>query len=266
MQKRKAIFITGAASGIGRATARLFARVGWYVGLADVQRQALEALSGLPEFSSSRTFAVDVTDTAGLASALQSFFEHAGGRLDVLFNCAGILRMGPFGQVDLAEQQRTIAVNLTGTVNATHAALPFLRATAGSKVVNMSSASAVYGVPELAVYSATKCAVRGLTEALNIELEPHGIWVCDVMAPYVRTPMILDAPSQATSVSRLGVRITPEAVAAVVWRAARSRRLHWTVGWMLPSMMLGFWAAPWLRRPLIRLLTFDPAEGKSSRD
>lgn len=261
MQKRKAIFITGVASGIGRATALRFAREGWCVGGLDVNRQALEALAGLPEMGGSRFFSADVTAAGEVASALGDFHKQAGERLDVLFNSAGILHMGLFARVDLARQQRTVAVNLIGLINAIHAAVPFLKATAGARVINMSSASAVYGVPELAVYSATKCAVRGLTEALNIELEPQGIWVCDVMAPYIRTPMILDAARQATSVRRLGVRLSPEAVVEVVWRASRQRRLHWTVGRLLPFMMALSWALPWIRRPLTRRLSFGGLDG-----
>ncbi len=122
----------------------------------------------------------------------------------------------------------------------------------------MSSGSSLYGTPELAVYSATKFAVSGLTEALNIEFEQFDIYVSDVLAPYVQTPMITDSKVQASSVGRLGVRILPEQVAAVVWKASHSRRIHWKVGWLLSLLAFLSWAFPFGNRTLTKLLAFTP--------
>ena len=103
----------------------------------------------------------------------------------------------------------------------------------------MSSASAVYGAPELAVYSSSKFAVRGLTEALNIEFEKYGIWVCDIMAPYVSTPMITNAENKATSVEKLGVGVTPEQVAETVLKATKKKKVHWLISTKLKFLVLG---------------------------
>ena len=84
----------------------------------------------------------------------------------------------------------------------------------------MSSGSAGYGIPELAVYSSTKHAVKGITEALNIEFESYDIFVCDIMPNYVATPMVNDAEHQAKSVEKMGVNLTTQQVAEVVWKAA----------------------------------------------
>ncbi|CAN5260897.1 hypothetical protein BH09MYX1_BH09MYX1_17660 [soil metagenome] len=92
----------------------------------------------------------------------------------------------------------------------------------------MSSASAIYGQPEMAVYSATKFFVRGLTEALDLELRAKGIRVCDVMPGFVDTPMVRNEAQKPRSMSVFGVKTKPEDVAAIVWRAAHSQRLHWT--------------------------------------
>lgn len=252
--EKKTIFITGAASGIGRATALHFAEKGWYVGLFDVDAHGLEKLSHHIGQEKCCHGVMDVTRDESVQGAVRHFSERTHGRMDVLFNCAGILFMGPNTEIAMADQEKTVAVNFTGVLRCIHESLDLLKRTPEAVVINMSSASAVYGSPELAVYSATKFAVRGLTEALNIELASVGIRVCDVMAPYVQTPMILDAAVQATSVRRLGVRITPAEVAAVVWKAAHGNRVHWKVGLLIRLMMAGTWALPFARRLLVRIL------------
>ena len=256
MTFKKCIFITGAASGIGRATACLFARQGWFVGLGDINEAALNDLGRDLGDDQSCVLVTDVTRLESVRSAVETFGAQTGGRMDVLFNCAGILRMGPHQQIPIEAQTQTVAVNLTGVLHGIQTSLPLLKQTPGAAVINMSSASAVYGGPELAVYSATKFAVRGLTEALDIEFEPLGIRVCDIMVPYVATPMIVDATVQATSVRRLGVRVSPEKVAATVWRAAHGKKLHWKIGATIRVLMFGMWALPFARRFLVKTLTF----------
>lgn len=256
MTSQKSIFITGAASGIGAATARFFSRRGWFVGLSDINARALENLHR--ELGTPRTcyLDTDVTCPQSLREAMATFGEQTGGRMDVLFNCAGILHMGPHRTIPIEAQTKIVSVNLNGVLHSIQAGLPLLRQTPGARIINMSSASAVYGGPELAVYSATKFAVRGLTEALDIEFEPLGIGVCDIMVPYVATPMIVDAAVQATSVRRLGVRVEPEKVAGAVWKAARGRKLHWKVGATIRVLMFGMWALPFARRFLVKTLAF----------
>lgn len=250
----KSIFITGAASGIGRATALHFAEKGWFVGLFDIDADGLVKLSDHIGQEKCCHGVMDVTRPESVQAAVGHFSRQTGGRMDVLFNCAGILFMGPHTAIAMDDQEKTVAVNFTGVLRCIHESLDLLKQTPGAAVINMSSASAVYGSPELAVYSATKFAVRGLTEALNIELASMGIRVCDVMAPYVQTPMILNAAIQATSVRRLGVRITPAEVAVVVWKAAHGDRVHWKVGLLVRLMMVGMWALPFARRALVGIL------------
>jgi len=221
------IFITGAASGIGAATARLFAANGWRVGLADRDAAALTRLAeeiGAP----ARAFAVDVLDMASLEAALAAFVGPEG-KLGALFNSAGLLDMRPFAETPLARLHAILDVNVKGVINCITAALPYLRAHGAAHVVTMSSAAAIYGVPDLAVYSASKFAVRGLTEALNIEFERDGIWVADIMVGYVDTPMLGKAETTAKSVELTGVNVTPEMVAETVGRACAGRQVHWFV-------------------------------------
>lgn len=101
----------------------------------------------------------------------------SGGRLDVLVNNAGILQSGAFADIALADQQRAVEVNVIGVLNGWWTAHPVLNEAAGSHVINLCSASAIYGQPELATSSATKFAVRGLSEALDLEWEDDDITV-----------------------------------------------------------------------------------------
>lgn len=195
------ILISGAASGIGAASARLFHRRGWRVGLLDIDAEALRGLAA--ELPGAWQRAVDVSEPDAVGEALAQFC--ADGRLRLLFNCAGILRFGRFEEVALEDHARLLAINLQGVLNCCHAAFPFLRATPQAQVLNMGSASGLYGVPEMAVYSASKFAVRGLTEALELEWRRHGIRVADLMPPFVRTPMVAGQTYRPPVLRRLGL-------------------------------------------------------------
>jgi NAD(P)-dependent dehydrogenase (short-subunit alcohol dehydrogenase family) len=223
MSRVRSVLVTGAAHGIGRATAELFAREGWLVGLYDIDAAGLAAVEeGL---TGARTVSghLDVADAGEWAEVLTRFAEHTGGTLDVLVNNAGIIAAGQFADLSPALQRRVVEVNLGGVVTGCASAFPYLRR--GSCVVNVASASALYGQPGLATYSATKAAVCALTEALDLEWQPLGIRVVDVLPVFVRTGM-LDAASDVRSLRTLGVRLSPEDVAAAVRLAVddRSRR------------------------------------------
>jgi NAD(P)-dependent dehydrogenase (short-subunit alcohol dehydrogenase family) len=225
----RSIFVTGAGAGIGRATACFFSKKGFTVGLFDVDEKGLaETLAMLPgDRAQATTGTLDVTDEKAFARAMESFGEKTGGALDVMFNCAGILRMGKFDEIPLADCDKQIAINLRGVIIGTRVALPLLLRGEMKRIVNMSSASAVYGTPDLAVYSATKFAVRGLTEALDLELGPRGVRVCDVMPGYVATNMVHSQTYHPKTLDTLGVRLTADDVAKTVWRAAHGKGVHY---------------------------------------
>ena len=166
----KSIFVTGAASGIGRATALLFGRRGYSVGCYDIDVDGARKVA--ESMNSASHGRIDVSNEESWAAAV-SDFESAYGRMDVLFNCAGILRMGRFEDVSPAECRKQLEVNVMGVVLGVQRCLPLLERTRDAAIVNMSSASATYGQPELAVCSATKFAVRALTESLDAEHDAH---------------------------------------------------------------------------------------------
>jgi len=257
----RSIFITGAASGIGRETALLFASRGWRVGLFDVNEQALAQVAR--EAGEGRALArrLDVRDLADYRAAVAAFSEWTGGRMDALFNCAGIMRMGPFAEVPIEEHVRTIEINVTGVVHGIHLALPLLRATPGAHVLSMGSASGVYGVPDLATYSASKFFIRGLTEGLNIELERHGIVVTDLMPLYVDTPMVQSQTYRAGSLETFGARLTPREIAELAWKAIHGRRVHWRTGLLLKTLNYLGGALPFVSRPTMKMVNRRRAAG-----
>ncbi|EKF75845.1 short chain dehydrogenase [Alcanivorax hongdengensis A-11-3] len=231
----KRILITGAASGIGMATARHFHRQGWQLGLLDINEVALAKLAD--ELGNSWHRRLDVTDADACRQACEAFAGDQG--LDVLFNCAGILSMGHFEDISPARHKQIIDINVTGLINMSLAALPALKNSDAPAVINMSSASALSGVPHLASYSASKFAVRGLTEALHIEWKRLGIRVVDLMPPFVKTPMVDAADFRAPVVDRMGVNLTAEDIAAEAWKAANEKvPVHNPVGFTFKMMKL----------------------------
>lgn len=234
----KNIFITGAASGIGRAVAQLFHSKGWSVAITDVSEPQLAELART--LGSERVWSrvLDVTDAKACREAVDAYAGQFDGYLQVLFNCAGILQTGPFEKLSPGTHKRIIDINVGGVMNMCHGAFRALRVTPGAVLVNMSSASALYGTPDFASYSASKFAVRGLTEALNIEWKVHDITVVDIMPPFVKTPM-LERHGDSPIVERLGVSLSAEDVAQAVWDECQddADRVHRPVGLSFKAMM-----------------------------
>ena len=228
-ERQRAIFITGAASGIGRATAELFASRGWFVGGFDVNRNALAALSEGLGSGAGLFRPLDVTDRAAVLAAVEEFARATSGKLDLLFNNAGIDAKGPFADMPWEKIVAVVNVNLLAGMSLIHAAIPLLRATPNSLCFSTSSASAIFGTAGLAVYSATKHAVKGLTEALSVELAAHGVRAADVLPGIIETGML---PAEMKEVfPKEGMwRVMPaSAVAEAVWAAYGSKQLHWYV-------------------------------------
>jgi NAD(P)-dependent dehydrogenase (short-subunit alcohol dehydrogenase family) len=221
------IFITGAASGIGRLTAQRFAREGWRIGAFDIDAAGLDTLRAELGEDRCLTGRLDVTDRDQFAGAIEAFGAWTGGRMDVLFNNAGILQQGRFDAIPLDLHLKTIDVNVRGVVIGTYLALPLLKATPGACILSMCSASAVYGTPDHSVYSATKFAVRSLTESLDFELGEAGIRVVDLMPSFVATPMVLDQENPSPMVANMGIAHQPDEIAEWAWRAVHGRRVHW---------------------------------------
>lgn len=226
------IFISGGAAGIGLATAVRFDREGWTVGVYDVDRAALDALAlDHPDWILGT---LDVRDEQQWQRALADFTSHTDGTLDVLDNNAGILISGPLNEISADAIKRQIDIDVLGVTLGAQAAFPYLRDTPGSHLVNIASASAIYGQPDIATYSASKFYVAGLTEALELEWAPHDIRVVGIWPLWAKTAL---ADTDTKSTKTLGVHITPEQVAERIWTSVHPdaadklmHRTHYSVG------------------------------------
>lgn len=254
----KTVVITGATAGSGLATALRFDRAGYRVAAYGRNKAALDGLRRQlrPE---AVVDTLDIQNADAWNTRLGELADVTNGRLDVLINNAGILTSGQFAETPLEVQHSIIDVNIGGTMNGCHAAYPYLRSTPKAQVINVCSASAIYGQPELAAYSASKFAIRGLTEALELEWANDDIRVCAVWPLFVATAMTdgLDTGSTRT----LGVSLTAEDVADSILKTANSRpRLphgpHYAVGWQAEAFLTASSFLPsWVLREFNRRAT-----------
>lgn len=176
--KDRTAIVTGAASGIGLALSRALLKGGAKVLLADNNAQGLaRAVESLSVHAGQlQHAAVDVTD-ADAVQLLIDFAVARMGRLDYLFNNAGIAGMPPTLQATLGDWQRIVDVNLGGVINGVHAALPVMKRQGGGHIVNTASIAGLMPVPGKVLYATTKHAVVGLSESLRLELAGEGIFV-----------------------------------------------------------------------------------------
>ena len=237
VEPRKSIFVTGAASGMGRATAVLFARSGWFVGAYDVNQDGLASLkteigeaNGIfAPLDKSKLNNLGNMEPDAFASAMSSFGTPTGGTLDLMFNNAGIAAGGLLDEQPWSEIQRIIDINLMGVIIGARLAIPLLRNTPGSLLLNMSSSSAIFGTAGISIYSATKHAVRGLTEALSIELKRFGVRAADLLPGLIDTPLLGDQMRAMAPTEGMWRLIDPAEVAGTVWDAYHQDKLHWYV-------------------------------------
>lgn len=220
----QSIFISGAAQGIGAAIARLFHQQGYKVGIYDINgSQAQQVANELGK--NTKAGQLDVTNPEQWLTALKEF-ETWAGSINILVNNAGVLYSGAFEHTNLADHHRTIDINIKGVINGCYTALPFLKRAGFARVINLSSASAIYGQADLASYSTSKFAVRGFTESLDIEWQKHGIRVLDVMPLFVQTAMVKDMDVQ--SIKKMGVNLSAQDVAAQIYTLANLKENAFT--------------------------------------
>lgn len=187
--KGKRVLVTGASSGIGRATAERLASLGANVALASRHRDSLEAVRQEVEKHGVRGLVVptDVTRSEDCEAAVQRTVETFGG-LDILVCSAGLSMRAYFEGSSLEALERVMRVNFFGTLYATHFALPHVKASKGS-LVAISSLTGKRGIPSYALYGASKFAIQGLYEALALELGRDGVHVGIVSPAFVETPL-----------------------------------------------------------------------------
>ena len=187
----KVCLITGAGSGIGRASAVLFAREGACVVVADVDRAGADETVRLirTEGGTANTFIADVTSPHD-ARRLADDTVKAEGRIDVLFNNAGIAGVGDVEETTLELWERVMRVNVRGVFLMSRAAVPTMVAQRAGSIINMSSAIAETGLGRRVSYAASKGAVLALTKSMQVDLAPYGVRVNALMPGTIMTPFV----------------------------------------------------------------------------
>jgi len=185
----KVVLITGASSGIGRATAVRLASLGARLALAARNAGALEETAAEIRAQGGQALVLptDVTHAEQCRQTVESAVGHYG-QLDVLLCSAGVSLRANFADTDLPVFERIMRVNFFGTLYASYYAIPHLKTTRGS-LVAISSLSGKRGIPSYAVYGASKFAIQGLYQSLRVELQPFGIHVGVVAPGFVDTPL-----------------------------------------------------------------------------
>ncbi|TAI64517.1 SDR family oxidoreductase [Bradyrhizobium sp. Leo170] len=186
---QKVALVTGAARGIGLATARRFLAEGWPVALLDIERELLsDAVASLKQAENTLALPCDVSDAAAVAAAVAAV-EKRFGRLDALVNNAGVAVFAPLLETSDADWSRILAVNLTGPFLCAKAAAPLMREHGGGAIVNITSISAVRASTLRSAYGTSKAGLAHLTKQLAVELASLGIRVNAVAPGPVDTAM-----------------------------------------------------------------------------
>jgi short-subunit dehydrogenase len=200
------VVVTGASSGIGRATALRFGQRGSSIVLAARNKEALDAVATEIERAGGRAH-VTTTDVAEWEQVQRLAAEAVSrfGRIDTWVNNAAVSAYGTVAQMDVSEIQRMVQVNLMGQINGMKAALEEMRRQGQGSIINVASALAERSVPLQAAYCATKHGVKGFTEALRLELEAEGLPINAVLV----MPSSINTPLFRHARSKLGVKPMP---------------------------------------------------------
>jgi NAD(P)-dependent dehydrogenase (short-subunit alcohol dehydrogenase family) len=228
----KRAFITGAASGLGRAIATELAAARWQLGLLDVSaprladtEAALRAAGVTPH-----VYAGDVADEAFVAASIADFVRRAGG-LDVMVNNAGVAAAGPVEATPPSDWRWITGINLFGVVWGCQAAVPHLRAAGSGLVLNVASSAGFAAAPQMSAYNATKAAVISLTETLAAELEGTEVQASVAMPGFFSTHLLatMRAPDEQRAMAQRIMQSSGEdatSAARAILGAAAGGRLH----------------------------------------
>src|SRR5262245_27445041 len=188
---QKVILITGASSGVGQSTARLLSRKGYKIfgtSRNPANAEAIPDVEMLP---------LDVRSDDSVAACLKAVADEAG-RIDVLVNNAAYELAGAIEEISIDEAKAQFETNFFGAVRMVQAVLPSMRQHKQAQIINVSSLSGVSSIPFMGIYSASKFALEGYTEALRMEVAPLNIHVSLTEAGFLKTPMMMQRADLAT--------------------------------------------------------------------
>jgi 3-oxoacyl-[acyl-carrier protein] reductase len=231
----RVVLLTGAASGIGRHLAGLLSARGDRLLATDVNLAALEATARHDAWPLDRVqlAALDVRDPAGWRQTIQRAVD-TWGKLDVLLNVAGVIQPGLVHAQTPRDIDSHLDINAKGVIYGTQAAAAVMVAQRNGQIVNLASMAALAAVPGLALYTASKWAVRGFSLAIAQELAPHGVRVSIIYPDAVETPMLdkqLDYQEAALTFSGPRLLSVDEVGRAIVEQALDQGRLEVIIPW-----------------------------------
>jgi len=238
------ILVTGASSGIGAATARLFGQKGYRVVLAARRYNRLESLAVEIRNADGQSlpFAADMSVLEDIESLVDRTLR-AYGQIDILFNNAGFGRLGWLENLDPEQDiEAQLRVNLCGLVYMARAVLPHMITRRSGHIINMSSVAGLMATPTYSIYAASKFAVRGFTDALRREVGVYGVRVSGIYPGGVAT----EFSSHTGTNRKTGVttpaflRLSSEDVANAVWKLVQHPRRKLVIPWV---MNLAVWIA-----------------------
>ena len=238
MADKKVVLITGASSGIGKATALHFGRKGWRVSMAARRLERLEALASRIEAIGGKAQAIqaDVTELEEIQSMVAQAVGQ-WGQLDVLVNNAGFGRFGWLENLDpVSEVQNQIQVNLLGTILTSQAVLPHMIERRHGHIINMASISGLVATPTYSIYAASKFGIRGFSQALRREVGVFGIEVSTIFPGGVVTEF---AEKSGSTKRKTGIstprwlKLEPEDVAKAVFRLTARPKSIVVLPWMM---------------------------------
>jgi NAD(P)-dependent dehydrogenase (short-subunit alcohol dehydrogenase family) len=266
----KTIAITGAARGIGYATAKALLARGARVVIGDrdvaLQESAVVELTKLGQVSG---YPLDVTDRESFDTFLAKARTDGGGHIDVLINNAGVMPVGPFLQETEQSVRSSLEVNVYGVLTGCQLALPEMVRRRSGHIINIASLSGLIPLPGQVVYVGAKYAVVGLSTALADEMAPHGVNVSVIMPPFTNTDLISGTKSGGAIKP-----VEPEEIAAAIVKTLNKPKTHVSVP---PALRFTAQAAQMLpprgRRAMNKALgldkvfvDFDVAKRKSYED
>lgn len=200
MSNSKVVIITGVSSGIGRATAEQFAQRGCRV------FGTVRNIAKVQEIPGVTLIEMDIRDEASIQRGIQTIIDQAK-RIDVLVNSAGVTLLGAMEETSIAEAQTLFDTNFFGLLRTIKAVLPHMRTKRSGRIVNVSSVLGFLPAPYMALYSASKHAVEGLSETLDHEVRQFGIRVALVEPSFTKTNLDINAPQTASRISDYDVEL-----------------------------------------------------------
>jgi short-subunit dehydrogenase len=252
VENPKVVFVTGATSGIGKATALLLAALGHQVAVTGRREDRLAELKTESEnlLGEILPLVVDVRDGVAMQKAAAEALAHYN-RLDVLIANAGLGQRGLVVDSNWQEIETVLRTNIEGVLHSVRACVPPMRASGGGHIITISSVLGPIPAPGAATYSASKAAVDSYARALRTELKPDNIWVTNILVGQTHTEFSEKRLGESGRVASKLPTMTAEQVALQIVRAMERRKRTIILRWIDRFMVAGGTFFPWIADPIL---------------